>query len=631
MRSKTAALACVVALTLLGFALRLHNLAAVPLRGDEAFTVQYWARYDLSRSLTEIATIEPHPILTYVTFHVWGLLAGTTEFSMRLLPALVNLLGVPALYALGKRLGGWRLGLVAALLWAVHPYEIWWGQDARNYGIWAGLSAVALWLGYRAIKQNQRVDWLIYSLSATIAANIYYDELFTTAAFAAFVFLTQWRSRILIHRAIWAFSLPLFTAVLSFLILQGSLLIGGGYGGTASNFDISRLPYFLTTLTFGTTLSSDFVAAIWPIILLTLIVSLWLLWRSHPRQALFLGLTAFLPLLLLSLISLKFKIFAPHYVLSSVPSYILLLAALVWLLPSLMLSTRWRSLPKAWGVRIILLFPILFVTAYTLHNYYDDPAPAYRKYADWPAATRYLAEYVSPDDLVIQLSIDPAFGYYYDAPALDIALPDSPNQPPEKVIDKLEEFTINRNAIWLVGQPYPDWPNRDVVETWMRDHWQSVLDTRVSNLHIQQFRPWQVSADEIETTPLATFENVADLVGSQIFLPSQPSGELTLWLYWQAVSSSSAPLKIFVHLEGAVNPTIGSPLWTQDDQFPQDGRISTADWQPGTIYRDIYTLLFASLLPGTYSLRVGLYDPTTNQRLSTADGDSYLLTTITLP
>jgi mannosyltransferase len=629
MRSKSVVLACVIALTLLGFALRLHNLAAVPLRGDEAFTVQYWARYDLSGSLTEIATIEPHPILTYVTFHVWGLLTGTTEFPMRLLPALVNLLGAPALYALGKKLGGWRLGLVAALLWAVHPYEIWWGQDARNYGIWAGLSAVALWLGYRAVKQNRRVDWLVYSLVATIAANIYYDELFTTVAFAAFVFLTQWRNRSLIRRAIWAFSLPLITAVLSFLILQGSLLAREGYGGTASNFDISRIPHFLITLTFGTSLPAVFISGIWSIILLAWVVSLVLLRRSHRTQALFVGLTAFVPLLLLCLASLKFKIFAPHYVLSSVPSYILLLAALVWLLPSLTPPTRWRSLPNAWGVRIILLFPILFITAYSLHNYYDDPA--YRKSADWPAATRYLQQYVVPDDLVIQLSIDPAFGYYYDAPALDIALPDSPNQPVDEVFARLESFTADRHAVWLVGQPYPDWPNRDVVETWMRDHWQTVLDTHVANLHVQEYRPWEVSSDEIEPIPLVTFENVANLVGSQIFLPAQPDGELTLWLYWQAITPSSAPLKIFVHLEGAVNPATGSPLWTQDDQFLQNGRISTVDWQPGTVYRDVYMLPLASVLPGSYRFRIGLYDPTANQRLSTPDGDSYLLTTITLP
>ncbi len=42
------------------------------------------------------------------------------------------------------------------------------------------------------------------------------------------------------------------------------------------------------------------------------------------------------------------------------------------------------------------------------------------------------------------------------------------------------------------------------------------------------------------------------------------------------------PLKVFAHLEGTVNPRPGSPLWTQDDHFPQDGRVSTTNWEIGT-------------------------------------------------
>ena len=144
-----------IVIILLAFALRLHKLADVPLRGDEAFSALYWTGLPLSQSLRDIATIEPHPPLTYALFRFWGIWVGGIDsvFALRLLSALGNLLGVAAMYGLARRLGGraW-LSLMAALLWALHPFEIWHSQDYRNYALWAGFSVTALWLGLRLIS-----------------------------------------------------------------------------------------------------------------------------------------------------------------------------------------------------------------------------------------------------------------------------------------------------------------------------------------------------------------------------------------------------------------------------------------------------------------------------------------------
>ena len=93
----------------LGFALRLHELASVPLRGDEAFSALNWAGKPLHQSLTEIATIEPHPPLTYVLFRLWGLLIGGIDspFALRLGPFAP----APGLWQFDRRRCGIRLGL----------------------------------------------------------------------------------------------------------------------------------------------------------------------------------------------------------------------------------------------------------------------------------------------------------------------------------------------------------------------------------------------------------------------------------------------------------------------------------------------------------------------------------------
>jgi mannosyltransferase len=615
--SKNAVLALMIVITLGGFMLRLYKLDSVPLRGDEAFSVQYWAQLPLSQSLTTIATIEPHPLLTYVTFHAWGLLAGAGAFAMRLLPALVNLLGIPALYALGKRLGGRKVGLIAALFWAMHPLEIWHAQDVRNYGIWAGVSAVALWLGYRAVQHNRRTDWLLYAIGVAIAANIYYDELFTLAAFALFVILTQCGNWSLVRRTLIAQSLAVITAGLSFVIFQWSLLTRGGYGGTAGNFDGKLLPSFLTTLTLGKDLPPNIL---WLVILLALLAGIFIAWRHKREQALFLGLMAVVPLIILSILSLKIKIFAPHYILSAVPAYILIFATLIGRLSDV------SALPYRLGRVGAMVIGVgwLAGAGYTLNNYYNDPA--YVKASNWPRATHFLHDYVKADDLVIQLAVDPAFGYYYDAPALDIALPSYPAQPAEEIVAKLEEFTTDHRGIWLVGQTYPDWPSRGVVETWMHEHFQPVLNTQAADLHIQVFMPWDVKADEIEPEPLEVFGDVAELVGLEIFHPADVGEAMTVWLYWRAIGQSDTPLKVFLHVGD-------NPIVSQDDQYPQDGRIDTSTWTLGQIYRDIYVLpmAFPSVTSGTYDMYIGWYEPETNQRLLTQSGpDQYDAQPITI-
>jgi len=625
--TKNAALAALIGVALVGVALRLYRLDAVPLRGDEAFSVLYWARLPLAQSLTTIAPIEPHPLLTYLTFRGWGLLAGTGEFPMRALPALINLLGIPALYGLGKRLGGRGAGLVAAAMWGLHPLEIWHAQDARNYGIWASMSAVALWLGVRAVQRDRLADWALYAVGAALAANIYYDELFTLAAFSLFVLVTRWGDWRLIRRLLLAQAPAVVTAGSSFLVLQAALLTRGGYGGTAGNFDAARLPAFLTTLVFGKDLPERFVGVIWLPVLLALVAGLVVVWRWRREQAVFLGLGAFVPLALLSVLSLRLRIFAPHYILSAVPAYILIL---VMLLVGSMSENHHRRLkalrlpekmvsPLKWagkGIPMALAALWLGIAGYTLNNYYHDPA--YIKASDWPKANAYLHDYVKGDDLVIQLAIDPAFGYYYDAPALDIALPSYPAQSAEEISARLEEFTADRRGIWLVGQPYPDWPNRAVVEMWMAAHFQPVLNTQAAGLHIQQFMPWEVRNDEIEAAPLAVFGDVVELRGVKVFRAADDGEPLTVWLYWRAVGQSDAPLKVFVHLGD-------NAIVSQDDQYPQDGRIDTTRWAVGETYRDVYTLLLAGVAPGVYSLRAGLYAPETNARLVTANGEDFAL------
>lgn len=637
----------VIIITLLGALFRFHDLAQPPLRGDEAFAVLYWARQPLSLSLTQTATIEPHPALTYALFHGWGLTAGTSAFSMRLLPALVNLLGIPAIYVLGVRLApadrndgrmqqrpvaiGWEqraTGLLAALLFALHPFEIWHAQDARNNAIWAGLSVVSLCVGVLALEKPSRRRWALYSLCAALTANVFYLELLFLGAFGAYVFAGQRK-----QFRTWALAVaPAFiTSGASFVILQGALIASGSYAGTiASRFDLNLLlRSFLPALSFGETLPVEVSGALWPFIVAALAGGVIARRRLTSARKLFLPLMLLLPIIVFSGAAARFNIFTPRYLLPLAPIIILIFSSLC----VEMLRRGWTvSCSRGRAVSLMLggaalLIGWLVVAGNALHNYYA--VSAYAKSRDWPALTEYLAASVSADDLVIQLSVDSAFGYYYDAAADDIALPGYPTQPIDEIHAILEREAARRQSIWIVGQTFADWPSAGIVETWLETHMQTGRAGMAADLNYRQFVPWNVSSGEIGDT-LATFGEIADLVGYQVYMPPVPSGDLTVWLYWQPVSISAKPLKVFVHLVGTVNPQTGTPLWSQDDQLPQDGRANTDSWQSGHIYRDIYTLPLADVPSGDYTLNVGFYEPDSGKRLPVGAGDSYALSSITL-
>lgn len=604
------ALTAVVFLIILGFALRLHQITLVPLRGDEAFTVLNWMRQPLSETLLHVATIDPHPPLAYALFRGWGLLAGTEELAARLLPALISLLGIPALYGLGSRLSGRGAGLLVALLWSLHPLQIWHAQDARNYAIWAGLSAVALWLALRAVERRRPLDWTLYLAAALVAAYIYYLELFTLLVLNLYVLLAYWR-----RWGVWRPWLLVQGALgfgLALWFLQPRLLTGSGYGGTTGSFVPERLlTWFLPELTFGSTLPPAFVDLLWLPLALLLGLALTLRWRVNRRQALLLGLLAVLPPLLLGLVSLRLNVFTPRYVLAAAPAYTLLFVLLV----QQAVGQGGRSYRAAGGA---LLACWLAVYGLGLYGYYYA-LPEDRKAPDWRGLAAYLQANVAADDRIVLTSVDPAFTYYFPPAAGGIGLPAGRAQPAEEIITVLDTEIGSQATLWVVARTFPDWPNAGVVEAWAGQHLQPVRQTDIAGTPVRQFKPWEVGADEIEGGPLAAYDTVAVLAAARSFGP-EPAGTLTVWLYWRPLGQTADDLKVFVHLYGPVNPATGTILWSQDDDFPQGGRLQTSTWQAGGLFRDVYVLPLEGLPSGTYQLAAGLYNPQTEERILTVDG-----------
>jgi hypothetical protein len=90
-----------------------------------------------------------HPSLFYLLLRGWFDLAGATYLMAKFLPIAGGLVALAALHALGRRLAGPAAGLIAGLLFAISPADVYLGSAVRDYTPGLACSLVTLLLTVR--------------------------------------------------------------------------------------------------------------------------------------------------------------------------------------------------------------------------------------------------------------------------------------------------------------------------------------------------------------------------------------------------------------------------------------------------------------------------------------------------
>lgn len=114
------------------------------------------------------------------------------------------------------------------------------------------------------------------------------------------------------------------------------------------------------------------------------------------------------------------------------------------------------------------------------------------------------------------------------------------------------------------------------------------------------------------------FENGLQLVGYDFATEAKPNGSATLKLYWQTSQPLPNDLVGFVHLGKGAN---SQPLIANQDA-PLCPGLPTSQWQTGFRYIETRTLtLAADAPPDHYDVRVGVYNPAGDARLTIVTAD----------
>ncbi len=146
----------VILITLVGGGLRVLLLASKGMWLDETFSV-WMANHNVGEMLHWIVKIDQHPPLYYLLLRGWMALRGDTPYDVRLLSALFGAGAIPLIYLIGKRMSGAVLGLAAAVLLAISPFNIYYAQETRMYTLLTFNAAAAMYALVRLLTDARAV------------------------------------------------------------------------------------------------------------------------------------------------------------------------------------------------------------------------------------------------------------------------------------------------------------------------------------------------------------------------------------------------------------------------------------------------------------------------------------------
>ncbi len=196
--------AVVAGLTALAALLRFATL------GDQSFWLDESATVDVlggpwADMFDELSSSEATPPVYYVLAKAWTGMLGSGEAGLRSLSALAGTLTVPVAYLLGREAASEQAGLVAAGgLVAVHPYLVWYSQEARAYALFALLATCSLLFFARVLEHGVRRSLVAWTVFAALTMATHYFGGFLVAAEALWLVARGPRRSALVASAVLA-------------------------------------------------------------------------------------------------------------------------------------------------------------------------------------------------------------------------------------------------------------------------------------------------------------------------------------------------------------------------------------------------------------------------------------------
>lgn len=448
------------AVTAAGLALRLWHIGFQSLWRDEVDAIRF-ATQPLEGLVRMFLTPGENGPLYFFALRGWLALFGEGDVALRVFSAIPGAALIPLMFWLGARLFGKRAGWIAAALAAVAPYAVWYGQEGKMYAWLALLAAgsfACLWLG---LHDGKKWAWAGYVLLTTVSLFVHYFAalLIPTFALVFLAGLRRWRG----HAKGYLLSLALVTLpYLPFAAWQLPVWL--------SRFRTGHpfVPFHraLASVLFGFSEGVRPADTFWALVpFLLCLLAAWGLAAESERRASVLACTIWwaVPFLLLFGVSLRTPLFVERYLITTLPAFLLLLAAG---LDSLLRRARWLGAAAAIAVLLVSMRGVWIQATQPVKP-------------DVRAAAAYLCPRLSPGDAVMFLipQVEPVFARYCSAPFEGLPAPFTNDGKDEAAVQReLEAALQDYDAVWLVESEEWLWDERGLVRAALEETWEQVED-----------------------------------------------------------------------------------------------------------------------------------------------------------
>lgn len=640
---------------------RFTHLGYSEFQGDEARAILRAA--EIIRGWDDVLFLHKKgPVEILIPAIFYSLSSRTNEFVARFPFALANLVGLIAIYLLGRRMFNERVGFAAALLLAIEGYMVAFSRIVQYQSVVFLMTALSIFCFYRFFRLEEGgYKYLVLgSLFAGVGLLAHYEAIFALPVGAYLILRKARRAREWVRLAVSSLAVFAFVA-LSFYL---PFLIHPHFRETLSYIAESRvgggIPYnnlpdfFVRSTFYNSTYYIVFLILLMVAAAIKMLVS-----RRASMELKTLLLWFTVPFILYFFLMRKVH---THYYLIFAP----------WILIGGTVIDGWRQsiqgmvkrrkallgIPSALAVALILVFAYYTYMVFVQHNpEYKRTYPEHKNrfywtvYSEIPGGGYFGFPYRAGWKVI---------GYLYDKGILagdydsneeslittwytrgELRCPNNPEYYfVAKNVQDVQEIPIAlikekynlAGTILVEGEPklwiYQHSPLASLKD-YDLEQYAHTFDSHVASLEFHLEPPLDESPHLVFQHPLEV--NLGDkirLLGFDLDRESvEPGGILFLTLYWQAITEMDADYHVFVHLGYEY-------LWAQEDRGPTCDSHPTYRWEPREIIIDRYSIpVDSGAPPGQYPLQVGMYDALAGcKRLRVLDeageclGDSIFLT-----
>jgi mannosyltransferase len=439
-------------ITCVGTFLQLRAITAKSFWLDEGSSITI-ARLDWFNFIRILWRREMNMVLYYLLLRGWLHLGDSVGF-IRGLSVVFATAAIPAIFLLGRKMLGTNFGLVSALLLSINAFQVRYAQEARSYSLLVLLLIVATHFFVSGIESGRRRDWNWYIVASSLAGYAHFFAILVVVAHwvalriagRTGVITSDRETRVQFRRA--ARLVALWTSPIWIFIAT----TGAGPIAWIPRPHVGDVIGLLKKLSGN---AETALLILYSVSVLTGLVAGIRALRRKSQDAgsyVILACWFFVPLAVVLLVSLARPVFAPRYLMISLPAWIMLAAAGIdWIRPRLLAG--------------MIVAGILWLGIAGIRSYYKIDFDIGRN--DVRSATAYILDNAQSGDSVVFYSLSTRFPYdYYAAHTNSGARPEILYPGNDSGVGwrdfmgvpaaaRVPTFAQGHQRIWVVTTPLP--------------------------------------------------------------------------------------------------------------------------------------------------------------------------------